>query len=132
MALEIEGSLIKVLPEETGQGQKGVWVKQNFVIETEEQYPKKVCFTAWGDKAADLKTYTLGEKLKVTFSVESREYNERWYSDIRAYRIDVLGSGGGTSSPSSQAQSPSSSAPKQAPPVADLPSFSADDQDLPF
>ena len=132
MALEFEGSLVKVLPEVTGQGKNGVWVKQDFVLETEEQYPKKACFTAWGDKAADLKTFSLGEKLKISFSVESREYNERWYTDLKAYRIDAGGASGASTPTSAPSQSQGSTAPRQAPPVADLPSFSADDQDLPF
>jgi hypothetical protein len=132
MALEFEGNLVKVLSEVTGQGKNGAWVKQDFVLETEEQYPKKACFTAWGDKAADLKTFSLGEKVRVTFSVESREYNERWYTDLKAFRIDQV-SGSTSSSPSSSpTQNQSSSAQRQAPPVVDLPSFSADDQDLPF
>jgi hypothetical protein len=132
MALEFEGNLIKVLPEVTGQGKNGVWVKQDFVLETEEQYPKKACFTAWGERASDLKTYSLGEKLKIAFSVESREYNERWYTDLKAYRIELAGGAtGGTQSGSNNAPA-QTSAPRQAPPVADLPSFSADDQDLPF
>ncbi len=132
MALEFEGSLVKVLSEVTGQSKNGAWVKQEFVLETEDQYPKKACFSAWGEKVADLKTFSLGEKLRVTFSVESREYNERWYTDLRAFRIDQV-SGAGISSPSSApAQSQASASSKQAPPVADLPSFSADDQDLPF
>jgi hypothetical protein len=59
------------------------------VVETQEQYPKKACFSAWGDRTADLKQFALGDKLKVTFSVESREYNDRWYTDLRAYRIDL-------------------------------------------
>ena len=133
MVLEFEGNLVKVLHEVTGQGKNGVWVKQDFVLETEEQYPKKACFTAWGDKAADLKTYSLGEKLRISFNVESREYNERWYTDLKAYRIDVAGSTGASNPPSSQQPSnQGSAAPRQAPPVADLPSFSTDDQDLPF
>jgi hypothetical protein len=131
MALEFEGNLVKVLSEVTGQGKNGAWVKQDFVLETEDQYPKKACFTAWGEKAADLKTFSLGEKLKVTFSVESREYNERWYTDLRAFRIDQMTGGGSSAAPSS-APNQGSTAQRQAPPVADLPSFSADDQDLPF
>jgi hypothetical protein len=55
MALEIEGKLIKILPEVSGQGQFGPWVKQEFVIQTNEQYPKKACFSAWGDKADAIK-----------------------------------------------------------------------------
>ena len=135
MALEFEGNLIKVLPEVTGQGKNGAWVKQDFVLETEDQYPKKACFTAWGDKSADLKTFSLGEKLKIQFSVESREYNERWYTDLRAIRIDAAG-GGGLSTASAPAANQGFAAapatPRPAPPVADLPSFSEADQDLPF
>lgn len=132
MTLEFEGSLVKVLPEVTGQGKNGAWVKQDFVLETEDQYPKKACFTAWGDKAADLKTFSLGEKLRISFSVESREYNERWYTDLKAYRIDQAGTGSSSPSPTSAPTNQGTSAPRQAPPVVDLPSFSADDQDLPF
>ena len=134
MALEFEGNLVKVLSEVTGQGKNGAWVKQDFVLETEDQYPKKACFTAWGDKSADLKTFSLGEKLKIQFSVESREYNERWYTDLRAIRIDAMG--GNSALPSTPAASqgfaPTPAAPRHAPPVADLPSFSEGDQDLPF
>ena len=135
MALEFEGNLVKVLPEVTGQGKNGAWVKQDFVLETEDQYPKKACFTAWGDKSADLKTFSLGEKLKIQFSVESREYNERWYTDLRAIRIDVAGGGGSSSASApvaSQGFASAPAAPRPAPPVADLPSFSEADQDLPF
>jgi len=134
MALEFEGNLIKVLPEVTGQGKNGAWVKQDFVLETEDQYPKKACFTAWGDKSADLKTFSLGEKLRVQFSVESREYNERWYTDLRAIRIDATSGGGAASAPAAASQGFASApaSPRPAPPVADLPSFSEADQDLPF
>ncbi|CCH53544.1 hypothetical protein BN8_02647 [Fibrisoma limi BUZ 3] len=91
MALELTGKLIKVLPEVTGQGKNGAWNKQEFVIETNDpQFPKKVCMTAWGDKANDLKQFAQGDTLKATFSLESREYNERWYTEARAYRIELV------------------------------------------
>lgn len=48
--LSITGKVIKILPQQTGQGAKGSWFKQEFVIETNDQYPKKVCFSAWGDR----------------------------------------------------------------------------------
>ena len=135
MALELVGSLIKVLPEVTGQGKNGPWMKQEFVIETFDQYPKKVCLSAWGDKTADLKRYALGDVLKLNISIESREYNERWFTEARAFRIEL--NEGGTPDQGSQ---PSGYAPKQAPqPLAapkvgaatELPSFSQED-DLPF
>lgn len=131
MALELEGTLIKVQPEQTGSGKNGQWVKQEFVVETQEQYPKKACFSAWGDRTADLKQFALGDKLKVTFSVESREYNDRWYTDLRAYRIDLASESSAAVSASNSYQAP---AQRPATPQAssvDLPSFS-EDEDLPF
>ena len=47
--MEIEGKLIKKLEPISGEGRNGTWKKQNFVIETFDNYPKKVCFTVWGD-----------------------------------------------------------------------------------
>jgi len=91
MALEIEGKLIKILPELSGQGQFGTWVKQEFVIETREQYPKKACFTAWGDKADMIKRLVEGEDVKVSFNVESREFKEKWFTDLKAWKIEKLG-----------------------------------------
>ncbi|MDI9873759.1 MULTISPECIES: DUF3127 domain-containing protein [Bacteroidota] len=131
MALELEGTLIKVQPEQTGSGKNGQWVKQEFVVETQEQYPKKACFSAWGDRTADLKQFALGDKLKVTFSVESREYNDRWYTDLRAYRIDLASESSAAAPASNSYQAP---AQRPATPQAssvDLPSFS-EDEDLPF
>lgn len=95
MALEITGKLIKVLNPQTGTGAKGNWIKQEFVIETSaDQYPKKVCMSLWGDKVENLKRFTLNDEIKVSFNVESREYNEKWYTDIRAWKIE----GGGAKS----------------------------------
>lgn len=87
--LELTGKLIKLLPEVSGQGKNGTWTKREFVIETTgEQYPKKVCISAWGDKADALRNVKPGDEIKVSFNIESREYNERWYTDIRAWRIE--------------------------------------------
>lgn len=92
MALEISGKIITVLTEQTGSGKNGVWVRQDFVVETEEQYPKKVCFSAWGDKAAQVKTLQPGQQVKVSFNVESREFNGKWYTDLRIWKLDTQSS----------------------------------------
>ena len=91
MSLEITGKVFKVLAEQTGTGKNGVWVKQDFVIETDEQFPKKAVFSAWGDKAASVKNLQSGERVKVSFNVEAREYNEKWFTDLRAWKIDKIG-----------------------------------------
>ena len=93
MALEITGKVVKVLAELAGTSAAGkAWVKQDFVIETEDQYPKKVCFTGFGEKVVPIvKTLAPGQTVTVHFNVSSREYNEKWYSEISAWRIDKNG-----------------------------------------
>ncbi|MCE1169448.1 MAG: DUF3127 domain-containing protein [Sphingobacteriia bacterium] len=93
MDLIITGKYLKSLPEATGTGRNGVWVKQNFVIETGDLYPRKVCFVAWGDKTTALKQLNEGDQVKIQFTAESREFNERWYTDLRAVEIERLSAG---------------------------------------
>lgn len=90
MALELEGKIITKLPVQTGTSARGPWSKQEFVIEYQEgNYPTQVCFNVWGeDKVKDLEKFQAGETVKVSFNLSSREYNGRWYSDIRAWRIE--------------------------------------------
>ena len=94
MALEIIGKLIKVLPVQSGTNARGTWSKQEFILETMEQYPRKVCISAWGERVNELSAVSAGDILKVSFSVESREYNERWYTDVRAWRIEKQAAAG--------------------------------------
>lgn len=88
---EAEGKLIALFPEQTGNGKNGTWTKRDFVIETTEQYPKKLYFSAWGDKGDFLKQAETGMYLKVVFFAESREYNSRWYTDLKVWKIDSPG-----------------------------------------
>lgn len=91
MSLEVSGKVLQILQEQSGEGKNGRWVKQDFVIETEEQFPKKVCFSTWGDKAAEVKKLSAGDSIIVSFNVESREYNGKWYTDLRAWKIQTSG-----------------------------------------
>ncbi|MEI6881122.1 MAG: DUF3127 domain-containing protein, partial [Bacteroidota bacterium] len=93
MALEIQGRIVKILALETGDGKNGTpWQKRGFVIETEDQYPKKICFNAWGDKVQQVNSLKDGDKVKVSFDVSSREYNEKWFTDLRPWKIESAGS----------------------------------------
>ena len=135
MALELVGKLVKVLPEVTGQGKNGPWNKQDFVIETlDSQYPKKVCMTAWGEKANDLKQYADGDTLKATFSAESREYNDRWYTELRAFRIELAEGDGGSAAPARSSQpAPSRPAQQNQPAAVSFnAAFDEESNDLPF
>lgn len=91
MALEVTGRLIQILPEQTGTGKNGLWKKQDIIIETNEQFPKKISLSLWGDKVDQAQGYQVGQVLKVVASVESREYNGKWYTDVKPFRIDADG-----------------------------------------
>ena len=86
--MEITGKLIQKLPVQSGVSNSGNnWSKAEFVIETVEQYPKKVCANLWGDRAKALDQFQLGSLITVSFDLESREYNGRWYNQIRAWKV---------------------------------------------
>ncbi|TVR40290.1 MAG: DUF3127 domain-containing protein [Bacteroidia bacterium] len=84
--MEISGKIISILPEQSGEGRNGPWRKQDFIIETEGQYPRKVCISVWGDKI-DQFALKDGEKITASVNIESREYNDRWYTDVRAWKV---------------------------------------------
>ncbi len=91
MAIEISGKLSQILPIQSGSGRTGTdWKKQEFIIETEDQFPKKVCMNLWGDKVEELKNFTIGQTIKASVNIESREFNGRWYTDIRAWKLENL------------------------------------------
>ncbi len=114
MALEITGKVFQKLQEEGGIGKTGnSWKKQNFILETlDTQYPKKISIAMWGDKVDTLATIAEGTIVTVFFDVESREYNGKWYTDVKAYRIDVNGVQQGSGA-STQQYSNNNTAPRQ-------------------
>ncbi len=85
--MEISGKIIAVLPIATGQGKNGTWRSQDYVLETTEQYPKRVCFNLFGDKI-DQFPVAIDETVNISFDIESREYNGRWYTSIKAWKVD--------------------------------------------
>jgi hypothetical protein len=88
--MNISGKLIQLLPLQSGTGQNGEWKKQEIIIETSDKYPRKVCISVWGDRI-DMGKLVVGNQLNIDFSVESREYNGRWYTDVKANIIDLIG-----------------------------------------
>jgi hypothetical protein len=88
--MEITGKITQVLPEKSGTSARGPWRKQEYILETEGQYPKQVCFMVWGDKIDEM-TIREGQDLRVSVDIESREFNGRWYTDVKAWRVEPLG-----------------------------------------
>ncbi len=85
--MEISGKIIAVLPLATGEGKNGVWRSQDYVLETADQYPKKVCFNFFGDKIEQF-PLAIDDVVTVSFDLESREYNGRWFTSVRAWKAD--------------------------------------------
>ena len=83
----INGKLLEACEPQTGEGANGAWKRQNFIIETFAQYPRKVCFTVANDKI-DMSQFPIGSIIAVSINIESREYNGRWYTDFRAWRVE--------------------------------------------
>jgi len=84
--MEITGKIIKILPLQSGAGKNGTWKKQEFIIETAAQIPRKICFSLWGDKI-DQFGLQEGDEAEVLFDLESREYNGRWYTEVKAWKV---------------------------------------------
>lgn len=89
MSLQIKGKIQQILKPESGVSRAGKeWKKQEFVIETEEQFPRKVCFTLFNDKVSLVDGLSAGDEVEVAFNLESREFNGKWYHNINAWKID--------------------------------------------
>lgn len=81
----IQGKIIHLLPLQSGTGQNGEWKKQEAVVETEGQYPKKICITFFNKALTE--DVELGNRITVTVNIDSREYNGKWYNQINAWKI---------------------------------------------
>lgn len=86
--MQLTAKLIQLLPLQTGTGKNGEWRKQDIILETDGQYPRKICVSVWGDKIND-QQLVVGKLLTVEFDIESREYSGKWYTDIKAWKIAI-------------------------------------------
>ena len=90
MSLEITGRIIAVLDKRTGVSNAtgSTWSVQQYVIETHEQYPKKMCFDVFGEDRIKQFSIQIGEEVTVSFDLDAREYQGRWYNSIRAWKVE--------------------------------------------
>nr|DAY68904.1 MAG TPA: protein of unknown function (DUF3127) [Caudoviricetes sp.] len=86
-AIYIEGQITTILPENRGMGQKGEWVSQDFVLKTEDNYPKNICFTIFGADKIKEANIRIGDVVSIGVNLESREFNGRWYTAIKAWSV---------------------------------------------
>ena len=86
--MQLSGKVIKVYEPQSGTSDRGAWVRQSFVIETQESYPKRVCLEVSNPNLVNL--VSVDDLVVVTFIVMSREYQERWYTTVKAVGIGKM------------------------------------------
>lgn len=89
MSFEVSGKIIAVLDKKSGISNTtgNSWISQQYVIETQEQYPKRLCFEAFGEDRIASFNIQEGENITVYFDIDAREYQDRWYNSFRAWKV---------------------------------------------
>lgn len=133
--MELQGKVIAVLPERSGVSARGEWKSQDYVIETHDQYPRKMVFGVFGADRISRFNIQVGQEVTVSFDIDAHEYQGRWFNNIRAFdvrQVDPATVGaaqagivpgavfGATPAPQPAAPQPTAPAP-EADPVNDLP-----------
>ena len=104
--LNISGIVLNILPLQTGTSKAGnQWQKQDFILETGGQYPRKVCICLFGDNV-DKFPPQVGQSVTASVDIESREFNGRWYTDVRAWNVVYNGQQQGEPAPAPTATAP--------------------------
>lgn len=127
--MELAGRVIAVLEPKGGTSRNGnEWKVQEYVIETHDQYPRRMCFDVFGDDKIKQFNIQVGEELNVSFDIDAREWQGRWFNSIRAWKVERVNADAQQMPPMDAPFPPLNAAP--AAPV----DFSSSDEkdDLPF
>ena len=88
--MEISGKIIAVLPMQSGTSNSGKeWQKQEFVIETQGDYPKKMYYQLFGEEKIKSNSANVGDEVTVSFDIDAKEWNGRWFNSINAWKVEV-------------------------------------------
>lgn len=131
--MEMSGKIIKVLEARGGTSARtgNAWKVQTYVLETQEQYPRHLCFEVFGEDRINLFNIQEGQELTVSFDIDAREYQDRWYTQIRAWKVEPLVQG----APAAQqpvAADPFAAQPAPAPAAPVFDNTPDESSDLPF
>ena len=89
--MEIIGKVVRLGNLTEGTSARGPWRKQDLIIETEEQYPRTVCLTCWTNQIDEIQKFAPGQTIKAQIEISSREFNGKWYTDVRVWRFEPVG-----------------------------------------
>ncbi len=131
--MEIKGKIIQKFDLQSGTSKAGnPWKKQNYLLETLESYPKKIYFDFFGDRA-DQYPLEVGDMVNLSFDIESREYQGRYYTDIRGWKAEKIDANAtAAAAPAPAASDAPAAAPAPPAPAADMSFEQTPQDDLPF
>lgn len=129
--MELQGKVIAVLPARSGVSARGEWKTQSFVIETHDNFPRKMVFDVFGEERLTRFNIQLGQEVNVSFDIDAHEYNGRWFNDIRAFDVRLVNPNTVGAAPAAQAAPAAPQQPASAP-FPPQPEQSNSDDDLPF
>ena len=134
--MEITGKVVRLGNLTEGTSARGPWRKQELIIETEEQYPRTVCLICWTNQIDEIQKFAPGQTIKAQIEISSREFNGKWYTDVRVWRFAPVGAAvPAAAAPAQPAQQPAMhQTPPAAAPAPDFYPPAGDDSvdDLPF
>lgn len=116
--MEITGKVVRLGTLTEGTSARGPWRKQELIIETEEQYPRTVCLICWTNQIDEIQKFAPGQSIKAQIEISSREFNGKWYTDVRVWRFDPVGAQPATAAPVPQPQPAQQPMTHQTPPQA--------------
>ncbi len=86
--MEVQGTLKQILRLESGESKSGkTWQKQTIIVETQETYPKLIAIEVSEKALSRLQDYSIGQTITCSINIESREYNGRWFTAVKAWKI---------------------------------------------
>ncbi len=130
--MELQGKVIAVLPERSGVSARGEWKAQSYVIETHDQYPKQMVFDVFGaDRIAQF-AINIGDEISVSFDINAREYQGKWFNSIRAWNVQHVDSAQVASNGGVQPGGSPFPPPPPASPTYQAPAEGGSADDLPF
>lgn len=88
--MEITGKVVRLGGLTEGTSARGPWRKQDLIIETDEQFPKTVCLTCWTNQIDEIQNMVPGQAIRAQIDISSREFNGKWYTDVRVWRFDPV------------------------------------------
>jgi len=88
--MELQGKIIAALPARSGVSARGEWKSQDFVVETHDNFPRKMVFSVFGQDRLDRFNIQIGQEVTVSFDIDAHEYQGRWFNNIRAWDVRIV------------------------------------------